>query len=378
MIDNTAFHIRPAGPLYVDHKQHINADGLVVTGAGVKVLVIDTGYDLESSNTNVVNTFSVDESAQDLAGHGTMVTNVLTDLAPDVSVYVAKASLGDATSFTVDNLIAALDWAVTQDVDIVNMSLSAAGNVGPQIIHDAVERVTSAGVEVVASVGNSFPVRIGFPAHLDDVHGVGASTETDQRAEFSQIGRKLDIYAPGTDILLTGLNGAKFIGNGTSFSAPIVTGTMALMLEVGKDPDSIYDYVLPVKDEEEGVINVGFALNVADDSLLHHWHNDNLLSVSYLVPEQSVAYDVAVYITHGDVCFELTSGGGFVLADDELREISFHGLASETELVGNLYGWSGVYSHIDTTVVSPGSYTFHAELYDSVTGYLSRISLVVI
>ena len=171
-----------------------------------------------------------------------------------------------------DNLVAALEWMTAEGVDVINISLSytefdlAEGDYtypdmnGLSAIGTlAADMAVQSGVVVVVSAGNeaSFPADpepcppdkcwyyIGSPADAFNVITVGATTASDEKAVFSSFGptfdgrTKPDISAMGVGItyarnaLSAGCNGVVCTnGAGTSFSAPMVAGIVAQMLQV--------------------------------------------------------------------------------------------------------------------------------------------------
>ncbi len=149
---------------------------------------------------------------------------LMAQAQPRLSVY----NVGDfgPNSYSVAR---ALYAAAAAGIDVVNLSLHVAPSA---MVEEAVRAAQQAGVIVVAAAGNypasatARPTR--FPASLDGVISVGAVDERMRVAAFSARDG-VDLYAPGTDIVVGGSNGTWVYGNGTSYAAPHVVATIALM-----------------------------------------------------------------------------------------------------------------------------------------------------
>jgi len=219
-------------------------------GSAVKIGVIDSGIDyrhpeLQANYAGGWDFVNNDNDPLDDYGHGTEVAGIigaardgvgLVGVAPEAHLYAYKVfnSLGIGTY---SNVIAALDRAVADRMDVVNLSFGSPGNPGRDLL-DACDRAVSAGIVLVAAAGN-YDGLVGtadtiiYPAHYSSVIAVGATTMDDERADFSSIGSELDLVAPGVDIYTTTLSGGYTTVTGTSFSAPYVTGVAALLIHDG-------------------------------------------------------------------------------------------------------------------------------------------------
>ncbi len=99
---------------------------------------------------------------------------------------------------------------------------------------DVIGRVNRQGAIVIASAGNEGSLADRrLPGSAGGVISVGASNKKKQSARFSNFGRTVDVLAPGEGII--GFYRGELVSlNGTSFAAPLLTGTASLM--VGEDP----------------------------------------------------------------------------------------------------------------------------------------------
>jgi subtilisin family serine protease len=127
----------------------------------------------------------------------------------------------------------AINWAVEQDADVINLSLTL--NQDHDVVHEAIRRAVRAGAVVVAAAGNAGAADRGnptpYPAAYPDVLGVGAIDGSGTKGAFSQRGSYVDVMAPGDRVLMPAAGGGHLVGSGTSFATPFVSGTAALIMQ---------------------------------------------------------------------------------------------------------------------------------------------------
>jgi len=232
-------------------------------GKGVKVAVIDTGVtwveDLEGIPMGPGKSFvPFVKKPIDDHGHGTHVAGTIAQatnngkgvagVAPNVTImpYKALSKYGFGSS---DWIAAAIDHAVDNGADVINMSLG-----GPHsgVLHNAAEKAADAGVVVVIAAGNSGKKGVGCPAHADNVIGVSAVGPDDSKAYYSSWGEGVEISAPGGDTrksgggilqdTIDGKGSHKYAAfQGTSMATPHVAGAAAVLIGMGLDADSTMD-----------------------------------------------------------------------------------------------------------------------------------------
>ncbi len=213
------------------------------TGAGVKVAVVDTGIDtdhpdLAANLAGCVNFIQSWKTCEDDNGHGTHVSGIIAaedntlgviGVAPNAKIYSLKVLDRRGRGYLSD-IIEALDWSVTNGVQVVNMSLGTTADV--QSFRDAVSRVNAAGVVQVAAAGNSGPGAntVNYPAKYTEVIAVAATDSSDGVPSWSSRGPEVDIAAPGASINSTYYRNTYKVLSGTSMASPHVAATVALRL----------------------------------------------------------------------------------------------------------------------------------------------------
>lgn len=179
--------------------------------------------------------------------HGTMVAG-LSSASTDNGIGIA--SLGLNTRIIPIKCVSDLDtsdayywhawdgvrYAIASGADIINLSWSQ-GSLTPgqkAVLDEAMER----GIIIVASAGNQGSNALAYPAAYDGVIAVGATTNTDEVWQHSNFGTYIDVMAPGDNIYTTTAKSDNSYGpgSGTSFSAPIVSGFIGLLLSQEKNP----------------------------------------------------------------------------------------------------------------------------------------------
>jgi len=212
----------------------------ISTGEGVKVAILDTGID--ESHPDLAGRVAGGEdftgigSYSDDNGHGTHVSGTVAAIysnnigaygvAPSASLYAVKV-LSSSGSGTLDWIIAGIQWAIDNDIDIINMSLGTSSNM--QSLEDACNAAYEAGILIVAAAGNSGNKpgnrnTVEYPGGYASVIAVAASDSNDARATFSSTGPDVELIAPGVSFPppllqrnLNGLASCRWSGSSCSF-----------------------------------------------------------------------------------------------------------------------------------------------------------------
>jgi subtilisin family serine protease len=220
------------------------ADGLDLqytypsTGAGVRAYILDTG--INASHNDFAGRVGsgvdfIDGGApDDCHGHGTHVAGTVGGTTYGVAkgvTLVAVRVLNCQGSGTTSGVIAGVDWVGNAPKPAVaNMSL---GGSYWQALNDAVAAAIAKGVAFAVAAGNSNANACNYsPSSTPEAITVGATTNLDARASYSNYGTCVDIMAPGSSITSawTGSATASNTISGTSMASPHVAGAAALVL----------------------------------------------------------------------------------------------------------------------------------------------------
>jgi cerevisin len=228
-------------------------------GEGVDVYVIDTGININHVEFQgralwgkTILTGDVDD---DNNGHGTHCAGTIASrkygVAKSANVIAVKV-LGSYGIGSMSNVIGGVDYAAGAAAEkasaasaelratgkakhkgsVANMSLGGGKS---RALDDAVNGAVESGLHFAVAAGNDGRNACFFsPAGAKNAITVGASTLSDERATFSNIGSCVDVFAPGLNILSTwkGSNNAVNIISGTSMASPHTAGLMAYLLSI--------------------------------------------------------------------------------------------------------------------------------------------------
>ncbi|WP_051234661.1 S8 family serine peptidase [Marinimicrobium agarilyticum] len=189
--------------------------------------------------------FVLNPSERDRA-HGTAIASLLVGRTPQWQGLVPGAELYAASVFseqarygsiaTTQSLITALDWLVSQSVDIINISLAGPAN---QTLETALKRVRDRGIVPVAAAGNAGPLADPqYPAAYPTVVAVTAIDRQRALYAYAVRGDHLDFSAYGVGLsAAAGEQGFEAV-TGTSFAAPAVTALLVRYLAEGYSPEA--------------------------------------------------------------------------------------------------------------------------------------------
>jgi subtilisin family serine protease len=267
--------------------QVINVLHSQFTGRGVRVAVLDTGFDFNHPDFpagRVAGRASfVGEPDQDGHGHGTHCVGIACGpaappsggprygVAGEADIYVGKVLPNSGSGAPEGVVIQGIEWAIRQKCRVISMSLSRRVQGPENSIYEQVGRAAlKNGTVIVAAAGNDsnrpgcpgFPLQsppasppgtiapVGSPANADSILGVGAIHWSMRVAAFSNRGLfppggAVDLVAPGMGIYSSASHTAQALPptikglyrrlDGTSQATPFVAGVAALLAEARPD-----------------------------------------------------------------------------------------------------------------------------------------------
>ncbi len=210
------------------------------TGSGVTAYIIDTGIltgHVDFGGRARRGFDAISPAADDCNGHGTHVAGTAGGATYGVAksvTLVAVRVLDCSGSGSTSGVIAGVDYVAAQSARpaVANMSLGGGSSTA---LDNAVATAINSGVSFAVAAGNSRRDACNFsPARVPGALTVGATTNTDVRASFSNFGRCLDLFAPGSSITSAWYTSptATATISGTSMASPHVAGVVAQFLQL--------------------------------------------------------------------------------------------------------------------------------------------------
>lgn len=190
-----------------------------------------------------------------------------------------------------------IQYAIANDANVINISWGSAAFSTTH--NNLINYAASQNIVVVAAAGNSSSQNVLYPAAYESVIAVTSSKNDNTISSFSNYGAEIDIVAPGSAILscVAANNSSYSYQSGTSMAAPIVAGTVGLMLSTNPSltASEVKDCLF------ESTINID-ALNPSYAGNIGHGLLDMNAAISCVLPEGGCLnpYDITIETTNGN------------------------------------------------------------------------------
>lgn len=263
VVEADAVQMNPTWGLDITDGQDNNRYTYTYTGRGVHVYILDTGIqanhrDFERRVKSCVS-YTGEACGSDLNGHGTHVAGTVGSktygVAKKVFLHDVKV-LNRRGSGSYSGVIAGIDYVARikrgnpRRKMVLNMSLGGGRNIS---LNKAINAAAASGVMVVVAAGNSNQNACNFsPASASGALAVGSIDRNNRRSSWSNWGRCVNIFAPGSGIVSLSRTGGTSTKSGTSMASPHVAGVAALYLQAGRRtgfivPDAVTSQLTDVR-----------------------------------------------------------------------------------------------------------------------------------
>ena len=222
-----------------------------LTDLSLRIGIIDSSVDKEHSAFSEASITTRRFVANDRPPnfHGTAIASIIAGNDPSALGLAPRAELFAAEVFdqteeqgefaSTVSLIKALNWLVTQEVSVINISLAGPPN---RLLETALARVRERGVLAIAAAGNGGPMaQPMYPAAYPEVVAVTATDNRGRAFRLANRGEYVDIAAPGVNIRHAQAGGGYAASSGTSYAVPFVTVAAARLLQLNGEPNLMLD-----------------------------------------------------------------------------------------------------------------------------------------
>jgi subtilisin len=201
----------------------ILSTSLVEAKENVKIAILDSGCNI----TYKEGISLIDRTVKDYNGHGTLMARIIKEKMPSIELYIVKVMDKDGLCPNEEAVVSAVEWAVSKEVNLINMSLRLRGS---DRLHKAISKAYEKGIVIIAAAGNAgsriallnneggFNLEeVAYPAKYNEVIAVGA---------IDRYGRVYDGSIKGEEVEVV-CRGYKGKYAGTSIASAYATGIIA-------------------------------------------------------------------------------------------------------------------------------------------------------
>ena len=203
----------------------------------IRIAIVDSGIDASHSGVrDVAGGVHIQIEGEvvfwddhtDCAGHGTACAGIIRKKAPNAMLYSVRI-FDDSLMADGRALIAAIQWCIDNEMDVVNLSLGTTDVTFKKSLQKVCRKAVDAGAILVAAESNDRGES--YPAVFPEVVGVTGGVIYEPDGFYYRKDQRIECVARGDEQRVCWLNGKHIMTGGNSFAAPHITGIVARLLE---------------------------------------------------------------------------------------------------------------------------------------------------
>lgn len=168
-----------------------DSEEITVSNDGNVIALIDTGV---GESANVIDRVSVIEEPETSTEHGDAMLQAIVSQNPDANILSIRAMNSNGFG-TISSLVAAMEYAISENVDMINLSLYARTTLSTSVLKSEIQKAVDAGITVIGAAGNDgVDVMDYVPGSVESAYIIGAAKEDGSRLETSNFGATVDYH----------------------------------------------------------------------------------------------------------------------------------------------------------------------------------------
>lgn len=171
-----------------------DSEEITVSQDGNVIALIDTGV---GESANVIDRVSVIEEPETSTEHGDAMLQAIVSQNPDAKILSIRAMNSNGFG-TISSLVAAMEYAISENVDMINLSLYARTTLSTSVLKSEIQKAVDAGITVIGAAGNDGVDVVDYvPGSVESAYIIGAAKEDGSRLETSNFGETVDYNVVG-------------------------------------------------------------------------------------------------------------------------------------------------------------------------------------
>lgn len=171
-----------------------DSEEITVSQDGNVIALIDTGV---GESANVIDRVSVIEEPETSTEHGDAMLQAIVSQNPDAKILSIRAMNSNGFG-TISSLVAAMEYAIRENVDMINLSLYARTTLSTSVLKSEIQKAVDAGITIIGAAGNDGVDVVDYvPGSVEPAYIIGAAKEDGSRLETSNFGATVDYNVVG-------------------------------------------------------------------------------------------------------------------------------------------------------------------------------------